>query len=98
MQQCGAPLTRRRALPACCLDCAAPQHPTRPPLFPLFVPQGLGKLPRLTDLEFGSNNAELIIEEGLGCMPPSVTHLSLEHCRLARLPPAIARLTQVGGQ
>lgn len=56
--------------------------------------QGLGKLPHLADLEFGSNSAELAIECP-GCLPLTTTHLSLEHCRLSRLPDCITRLTQV---
>jgi hypothetical protein len=56
---------------------------------------GLGKLPRLADLEFGSNTAELAVEGGAGCLPPSVTHLSLEHCMLSAVPTCITRLTQV---
>lgn len=56
--------------------------------------QGLGKLQRLTDLEFGSNVAELEVESA-ACWPPSVTHLSLEHCSLTRLPRSLTRLTQL---
>ena len=59
------------------------------------VKQGLGKLPSLTDLEFGSNNSELEIESA-ACLPPSVTHLSLEHCCLTAVPSCITRLAQVG--
>ncbi|KAL4421329.1 hypothetical protein ABPG75_010620 [Micractinium tetrahymenae] len=56
--------------------------------------QGLGKLPHLADLEFGSNAAELSIEAP-NCLPLATTHLSLEHCGLSRLPACIARLTQL---
>lgn len=39
--------------------------------------------------------AELEVESP-ACWPPSVTHLSLEHCSLTRLPRSLTRLTQVG--
>ena len=61
------------------------------------VKQGLGKLPCLTDLEFGSNNSELEVQSA-ACLPPSVTHLSLEHCCLTALPSCITRLSQVAAR
>ena len=60
------------------------------------VKQGLGKLARLRELEFGSNNQELEVEAP-ACLPPGITHLSLEHCCLATVPDCITRLSKVRG-
>ncbi|EFN50760.1 hypothetical protein CHLNCDRAFT_142486 [Chlorella variabilis] len=58
------------------------------------VKQGLGKLARLRELEFGSNNQELEVEAP-ACLPPGITHLSLEHCCLATVPDCITRLSKL---